>query len=86
MLDILNNMEEAHKLFVLLFTGEVTGQQINTIKQEDNIQSMELLSLMTSIHMDFIGMIKLFTPILTKILIEFYSLIILHRAIGIVQD
>jgi hypothetical protein len=58
MLDIPNNMEEDLKLSVPLFIGEVTGQQINTIKQGVNIRLMELLLLMTSILMDCIGMIR----------------------------
>lgn len=86
MLVIPNNMEEGLKLSVLLFIGEVTGQQINTIKQEANIRLMELLLLMTSILMDYIGMIRLSTPILIKTVIVYFLLIILHRAIGIVQD
>jgi len=86
MLVIPNNMEEDLKLSVPLFIGEVTGQQINTIKQEVNIQLMELLLLMTSILMDCIGMIRLSTPILIKTVIVYFLLTILHKAIGTVQD
>jgi hypothetical protein len=86
MLVIPNNMEEDLKLSVPLFIGEATGQQINTIKQEVNIPLMELLLLMTSILTDCIGMIRLSTPILIKTVIVYFLLIILHKAIGTVQD
>ena len=86
MLVIPNNMEEGLKLSVPLFIGEATGQQINTIKQEVNIPLMELLLLMTSILMDCIGMIRLSIPILIKTVIVYFLLIILHKAIGTVQD
>lgn len=79
-------MEEDLKHSVPHFIGVATGQQINITKREDNTQLMERLSLMTSIHMDCIGMIRLFIPILIKIVIVSYLLIILHKVIGIVQD
>lgn len=79
-------MEEGLKLSVPLFIGEATGQQINTIKQEVNIPLMELLLLMTSILMDCIGMIRLSIHILIKTVIVYFLLIILHKAIGTVQD
>jgi hypothetical protein len=72
-LDILNNLEEVHKLSVQHYIGVQIFSQINGKKHMLKNQLMELLWLTISTFMDYIGMTKYFILTWIMIQIEYYK-------------